>query len=181
MTICFASAAAYAVVPSAICSAAKKNKEQELLHCLYLYLCSNRCCWWCLIYCCLLPSCFLFCFWTWCCCCCCCMCVAGAFCLLLQAVAFLLPYLDPPQSEMLQQLLQQEETFPCSMSSSSSSSSSTVNSSSSTLSTSSSIMKDMLMGGFRRLFGGLNVSYLPFDWSMQMKPHKPFSPQHHIL
>ncbi|KAL8275199.1 hypothetical protein Esti_000871 [Eimeria stiedai] len=86
-------------------------------------------------------------------------------------VVFLLPYLEPEKRDQLQRLLQETS------SSRRSSSSST----SSTSSTSSSSLSDLLLGGFRRLFGSSKVSYLPFDWQPPFKPHKPFDPQESFL
>ncbi|CDJ44726.1 hypothetical protein, conserved, partial [Eimeria tenella] len=87
-----------------------------------------------------------------------------------EVLTFLLPYLEAPQSELLQQLLEEDEpaAHPAAASSSSSSSS-------------GSSVTEVLMGGFRRLFGGLRVSYLPYNWQMRFTTHKPYDPSQHIL
>ena len=76
----------------------------------------------------------------------------------LKVLSFVLRYLESPKQDLLQHLL--EQTGPL---------------------CSSSSLSEMLMGGLKRLFNGLNVYYLPYDWQSPFSPHKPFDPQEHIL
>ncbi|OEH79141.1 guanine nucleotide exchange related protein [Cyclospora cayetanensis] len=78
-----------------------------------------------------------------------------------EAIAYLLPFLNGSESEMLRQLLQMEGPR--------------------SSRGSSGGIAEAVVGGFLRLFGGLKVSYSPVDWQSPFLPHKPFDSRGHIL